>query len=371
MSTATPYLFLLIIIGSSFLEAQKLPQDEIVALEEIGRQLGKKDWDMKQNPCDMNNSKSWWTPKRDNMPLYNNTLTCNCNFTHGVCHVESIVLKGQDLQGVLPPSLAKLPFLKTIDLTRNYLSGTIPPEWASTKLEYLSVVVNRLSGPIPKFLGNMTALAYLNLENNMFNGTVPPELGKLANLQNLILGANNLTGELPKELNALTNLTELRLSSNMFTGKLPNFQSWKSLQQLELQGSGFEGPIPSSISVLTDMVELRISDLNGGGASRFPALNSMTGMKKLMLKGCNIFGRIPDLTHMTNLQYLDLSFNNIEGGIDGLQRLENVQFMYLTNNSLSGPIPQWALNTDSRHDIDLSYNNFEESSVPSTCRETL
>jgi len=75
-------------------------------------------------------------------------------------------LKGQDLSGVLPASLAKLPYLKNMytehpeqllenqfefylflkslwfylffsDLNRNYLSGTIPPEWASTKLEFM------------------------------------------------------------------------------------------------------------------------------------------------------------------------------------------------------------------------------------------
>ncbi|XP_031120662.1 probable leucine-rich repeat receptor-like serine/threonine-protein kinase At3g14840 isoform X1 [Ipomoea triloba] len=352
-------------------EAQSghLPPDELNALKEIGDQLGKKDWDFRLNPCD--NNSNWMTPDREDMPLYTNALSCNCNFPDGICHVQSIVLRGQDLQGVLPPALVKLPFLKIIDFTRNYLSGTIPPEWASAKFENLTLTVNRLSGPIPTYLGNITSLVYLSLENNMFNGTVPPELGKLSNLQNLILNANNLIGELPKELYALTNLTEFRLSSNNFTGKLPSFQSWKNLQKLELQASGFEGPIPESISVLSNLIELRISDLNGGGGSRFPTLISMTSMIKLMLRSCNISGTIPNIAYMTGLQYLDLSFNNLEGGIDGLQDLAKVQFMYLTNNSLSGPIPQWILSQDSRHDIDLSYNNFDESSVPTNCRETL
>lgn len=143
------------------------------------------------------------------MPQYNNSVICNCSFPGGVCHVTKIFLKGQNLPGVLPPSLAKLPYINTIDLTRNYLSGTIPREWASTQLEYLSVVVNRLSGPIPGYLGNLKTLVYMSLENNMFNGTVPAELGKLVNLENLILSVNNLTGQLPVELNNLTKLTEL------------------------------------------------------------------------------------------------------------------------------------------------------------------
>ena len=74
---------------------------------------------------------------------------------------------GQDLDGVLPPSLVKLPYHKELyvsdfialissicfsfldliiastlllvgsNLMQNYLSGSIPPEWGSTKLDFL------------------------------------------------------------------------------------------------------------------------------------------------------------------------------------------------------------------------------------------
>ncbi|XP_019190159.1 PREDICTED: probable leucine-rich repeat receptor-like serine/threonine-protein kinase At3g14840 [Ipomoea nil] len=364
---------ILLSFNARFLEAQSghLPLDELNALKEIADQVGKKDWDFGLNPCDANNS-NWLTPTDWDNPLYTNNLTCDCTFPAGICHVQSINLKGQDMQGVLPPALVKLPFLKIIDLTRNYLSGTIPPGWASMKLELISLTVNRLSGPIPKYLGNITTLTYLSLENNMFNGSIPPELGKLINLQSLYLTANYLTGELPKEFNALTNMTVLKLSSNNFTGKLPSFQSLKNLQKLELQASGFEGPIPENLSISTSLIELRISELNGGGVSRFPTLNYMTGLKKLMLRRCNLSGRIPDISHLTILQQLDLSFNNLEGGIDVLQGLDKLQYMILTNNSLNGQIPQWVLNRESKYYIDLSYNNFEESSVLPICtRETL
>ncbi|XP_027770006.1 probable LRR receptor-like serine/threonine-protein kinase At1g07650 [Solanum pennellii] len=364
--------FLLILVLCSLvqiIEAQsysrRLPQQEKNALKEIAEQLDKKDWDFDLNPC--NGNINWTTPKFDKISMYVNNVTCNCSTPDGFCHVQSILLKGQDLAGVLPPSLVKLPYLKTIDVALNYLSGTIPPEWASIKLEFMSVMVNQLSGPIPKYLGNMTTLCYMSLENNMFNGTVPKELGNMVNLQSLTLSFNNLTGKLPKEVNKLTKLTELRLSGNNFTGILPSFESLKNLQKLEIQASGFEGPVPPSISVLTEMKELRISDLTGS-ASEFPPLENMTGLTRLMLRSCNLSGKIPSyIDNMHQLKILDLSFNRLEGQIPDLESQERLQLLYLTSNRLTGPIQDWIKSRNSKYVIDLSYNNFNESSVPTTC----
>ncbi|MCD7471791.1 hypothetical protein HAX54_012459 [Datura stramonium] len=365
------FFTIVICFTAVIVEAQtgRLPEDEVEALKEIAAQLGKKDWDFKLNPCDGNSN--WSTPKRKDMPLYNNNLECNCTFPDNLCHVESIILQGQDLAGVLPASLAKLPYLKKINLNRNYLSGTIPPEWASAKLEFMAVSNNRLSGHVPEYTGNMTSLVKLSLETNLFNGSLPAEVGNLVNLDTLILSANNFTGEWPVELNNLTNLIELRISSNSFVGKLPNFESWKKLQMLEIQGSGFEGPIPPSVSVLTSLNELRISDLNGG-ASEFPPLTNMTNMTKLVLRSCNIHGKIPDsVAEMTELRFLDLSFNKLEGGIANLEYLTNLEATYLTGNAFVGRIPDWLTSRDTRFVIDLSYNKFDESSEPSTCRDNL
>ncbi|WCJ27276.1 Leucine-rich repeat transmembrane protein kinase [Euphorbia peplus] len=352
--------------------AAPLPQDEVEVLKEVAAQLGKKDWNFDVNPC--SSDVSWVTPPSNDNPLYGNTMLCNCSITaSSQCHVESIFLRGQNLAGVLPRAIVKLPYLKKLDLSRNYLSGPIPSEWNATKLEFLVIAINRLTGQIPSSLGNITTLTALSIENNLFSGTLPPEIGNLVNMEILILSANNLTGNLPQSLSNLTKLTQLRISSNNFTGKLPSYiQNWKNIQKLEIQASGLEGPIPSSISALSNLTELRISDLHGEG-SEFPRLENMTGITLLMLRNCNISGRIPSyVPSMPNLKILDLSFNRLDGNVSiDLQGLTSLENVYLTSNLLSGPLPDWIKNGDTRADIDLSYNNFSESSMPNTCRDSL
>ncbi|XP_022015833.1 probable leucine-rich repeat receptor-like serine/threonine-protein kinase At3g14840 isoform X7 [Helianthus annuus] len=321
-----------------------LPQDEVRALRDIAEELGKRDWNFSLNPCD--NNPNWATPNNQTeTSLYNNTVMCNCSYPGDVCHVITIILEGQDLDGVLPPSLAKLPYIKTIDLGRNYLNGTIPSEWASTKLEYLSVSANRLTGRIPTYLGNITSLVYLSLQNNMFSGTIPAELGKLENLANL------------------------RLTGNNFNGRIPSLESWKQLSKLEMIGSGVGGPIPASISLLSNLEELRISDLSGE-SSPFPNLRNMTNMRNLVLRSCNITGRIPNyIALLPNLKFLDLSFNGLVGDIPDLSGLDDLYTVYFTGNSLNANVPGWLMNTGVA--VDLSYNHFSKEPVLQRCPESV
>ncbi|CAH9137937.1 unnamed protein product, partial [Cuscuta epithymum] len=232
----------------------------------------------------------------------------------------------------------------------------------------MGVSVNRLSGPIPKYLGNMSTLQRIGLENNMFSGNVPRELGKLFNLERLTISANSLIGQLPIELNNLSKLTEFRLSRNNFTGKLPSLEALKNLEKLEIEAAGFEGPI--NISSLIKLVDIRITDLIGG-ASEFPMIRNMNNLAKLTFRSCNLYGTIPDYVgSMMSLRLMDLSFNNLEGEVPKLKELTNMEMMFLTNNSFNGSIPDWMQVQDPRKQVDISYNNFSESSVPSSCRES-
>ncbi|KAF4349436.1 hypothetical protein F8388_021019 [Cannabis sativa] len=241
------------------------------AIKSIAQELNKKDWNF-SDPC---SNQSTVDTARTNE--YINEITCVCSIS--TCHIQSFNFSGQDLDGTLPLSISKLPHLKAINLRRNFLSGSIPREWGSKKLESLS------------------------MESNLFSGTIPSTLGNLVNLEYLNLIANNLTGQFPLALTNLTKLTILRISSNYFKGKMPDFGGLKQLQRLEMEASGFDGPIHSSLSNLSSLTELRITDLNGWESSNFPDLSNMIKLRT--------FGPIPEWNKLRGFSKLiDISYNN-------------------------------------------------------------
>ncbi|XP_057726273.1 probable leucine-rich repeat receptor-like serine/threonine-protein kinase At3g14840 [Arachis stenosperma] len=370
MKKAPPYIsfFLLLLSAFCFYSSafgQALSQDEVEALKDIAKTLGR------ENLFSGCNSSEQLQNMSSCMMLKSNQTTaviCNCSYADStLCHVTSLCVKRESLPGQLPAELVRLPYLQQIDLTYNLLNGTIPKEWGRmTNLTFISLGGNRITGSIPKEIANISGLQVLVVEFNQMSGNLPPELGNLSQLQRLQISSNNFTGELPATLAKLTSLQIVQLSDNQFSGKIPDFiQSWTNLQQLVIQGSGVSGPIPSGLAVLGYLNDLRISDLNGAESSPFPRLRNMS-MKNLILRSCNINGTLPTyLGKMTSLQTLDLSFNKLTGPIP--PQYENlirriVAYMYLTGNFLTGDVPkEWINNANKKHYLDISYNNFSIS----------
>ncbi|KAH9779334.1 putative leucine-rich repeat receptor-like serine/threonine-protein kinase [Citrus sinensis] len=286
----------------------------VQALKDIANTLGKKDWNFSVDPC--SGEEGWAEIPEEN------AVTCNCSFSNGtVCYVFRI-----------------------------------------------SLLANRLTGPIPKYLANISTLVNLTVQYNQFSGELPEELGSLLNLEKLHLSSNNFTGELPKTFAKLTNMKDFRIGDNLFTGQIPSFiQNWTKLEKLFIQPSGLVGPIPSGIFSLENLTDLRISDLNGPEAT-FPQLGNKK-MTNLILRNCNITGELPPyLGNMTTLKVLDLSFNKLSGHIpSNFDDLNEVDYIYFTGNLLTGAIPPWMLEKGDK--IDLSYNNFTDGSAESSCQK--
>uniref|UniRef100_A0A0E0PE32 non-specific serine/threonine protein kinase n=1 Tax=Oryza rufipogon TaxID=4529 RepID=A0A0E0PE32_ORYRU len=198
------------------------------------------------------------------------------------------------------------------DFRKNYFTGPLPAFIGElTALKYITVGINALSGPIPKELGNLTNLVSLALGSNNFNGSLPDELGKLTKLQQLYIDSNDFSGPLPTTLSQLTNLSTLWALDNNFTGQIPDYLgSLTNLTQLRLQGNSFQGPIPRS---LYNLVKLRSFVLRNSRIS-----DSLASV---------------DFSKFGSLNLLDLSFNNITGQIPpSIVNLPSLTFLNLVAN---------------------------------------
>ncbi|KAK8612778.1 hypothetical protein V6N13_092885 [Hibiscus sabdariffa] len=271
------------------LAESKVPREEVDALEEIATAMGSIYWKFNVDSCEIERVGVTLVPPKNS----EHGISCECEANGTVCHVVRIVLKGYNLPGILPPQLVKLPYLREIDFAYNYLNGTIPSEWTSMKLSFMS------------------------LEANQFSGPIPPELGDLVSLKTLLLSSNQLTGNLPATFILLRNLTDFRINDNNFSGRIPSFiLSWRQLRRLEMHASGLQGPIPKGLFLSRKLLVLRISDIQGPSQG-FPMLRNLKGLVTLVLRNCNISGRIPN--YIWKMEYLAMFF--------------------LSGNLLSGDVP--------------------------------
>ncbi|XP_059631110.1 receptor-like protein EIX2 [Cornus florida] len=105
----------------------------------------------------------------------------------------SLYMKGRKLEYT-----KTLPFVISIDLSNNHITGEIPGG-----------------------LMDLVGLQNLNISGNYLNGRIPKRIGNLKNLESLDLSRNKLSGSIPQSLLALNFLSFLNLSSNNLSGIIP------------------------------------------------------------------------------------------------------------------------------------------------------
>lgn len=179
-----------------------------------------------------------------------------------------VSLRSNSFLGVLPSSLCELSALQVLDLSSNHFSGFIPmciynltamydshylppllnllypihrggltayydaawimwkrKEWSFRdslgQVNAIDISNNKLEGPIPDGISNLTDLVSLNLSQNRLNGSITPKIGQLTSLQLLDLSNNKLDGEIPTSLSKVSFLEILDLSNNNLSGRIP------------------------------------------------------------------------------------------------------------------------------------------------------
>ncbi|KAI3719763.1 hypothetical protein L6452_20667 [Arctium lappa] len=179
----------------------------------------------------------------------------------GLTQLQLLDLSWNHLEGSIPPYLGDFRSLFYLDLSNNSLSGVIPKNL--TQLQSLSlwdVSIEEGSPDFPFFRRpNMSnrgsALQYnqimsfpplLDLSNNFLNGSIWPEFGNLKRLHVLNLKHNGLSGGIPSSLSGMTSIEMLDLSYNNLTGTIPpSLVDLSFLSKFSVAYNNLSGLIPN------------------------------------------------------------------------------------------------------------------------------
>jgi len=227
----------------------------------------------------------------------------------------------------------------------------------SSKVTWLSLGWNKLTGTIPSELGNLTSLTNLHLGGNSLTGTIPAELGNLSNLTWLNLQLNSLTGTIPSEFGNLTNLTNFYINNNSLSGIFPREVSdLPKLTDTNYEGNLFTG---SEFAISAEERDALIALYNstdgvnwkdntgwlgepGTECTWFGVTCRSSKVTQLSLWQNKLTGTIPiELGNLSNLDWVQLSYNSLSGIIpSALGNLTKLKSLYLNSNSLSGNVPR-------------------------------
>ncbi|KAJ0663997.1 putative protein kinase RLK-Pelle-LRR-III family [Helianthus annuus] len=182
------------------------------------------------------------------LALEHNNLSGPIPDTWGSGELVSFTLDHNFLTGSIPASLSKMRNLENVNLGHNHIDGVIPNEFTNlSKLRILDLSNNAIKGGLPSF--SASNLSVLVLDNNRLNGPIPDTVGNLSSLTRLGLSHNNFSGEIPKSIGELKNLDSFNVSYNSLSGSvdsslLKKFNSSSFVGNIELCGYSVSAPCP-------------------------------------------------------------------------------------------------------------------------------
>jgi len=281
--------------------------------------------------------------------------------------LETLSMAENALQGSLPKTLAALTNLELLALNGNQLTGGMAQIYPLSNLEeiylaynsfedqlsngsfqklsnlkVLDMKSNRLSGPLPDALWNMTKLEVVDFHHNSLDGHINDVIRDDHPLKYLDISSNILGGGLPPSISNLRSLTHLDVSYNRFEALLPdylaNMTRMKTLLLTENDMLGPE-PIPTWVRGMTDLQHLsfRLTARTGTLPTWF---GELTRLQLLDLDWNHISGTIPtELGALTRLRYMMLNRNLMNGKVPSeVSSLPNLKFLMLDNNGFSGEV---------------------------------
>jgi len=202
--------------------------------------------------------------------------------------LKSLVLTGNKISSVEGID-ALADSLKELHLTYNRITGPMPDElFELTNLRVLSISENAITGTIDKRLGTLYHLREFYCYGNMVEGQIPEELGQLKQLQILTFAENQLSGPISSDL--VDNLVNLKIFSvhnreegrGKHNGTIPKFYNHPYLAEIYMDNNAFTGELPHLLlhelnQTIVDQVTVNLANnqLTGSIPSAYLRFNSL------------------------------------------------------------------------------------------------
>ncbi|KAB1212121.1 Receptor-like protein kinase HAIKU2 [Morella rubra] len=259
----------------------------------------------------------------------------------------------------LPQKLGSWAQFNFIDVSDNFLNGTIPPDMCKQgTMTKLLMLDNNFTGEIPATYANCSTLIRFRVNHNLLSGTVPSGIWGLPNLNiiditsnniegpitsdimnakalgQLFVGNNRLSGELPTEISGATSLVSIQLNDNQFSGKTPpSIGDLKQLNVLHLQNNKFSGSIPETLGTCASLSDINMA--NNSLSGQIPSsLGSLPTLNSLNLSNNQLSGKIPKSFSSLRLSLLDLSYNRLAGPVPQALSIEAYNSSFTGNPGL-------------------------------------
>jgi len=152
--------------------------------------------------------------------------------------------------GKIPASFSGLKKLTSLDLSGNPGLTGIDNIKLATGLKELNIAGSNLGTKLRAhtFLATLTKLTYLGLLNNQLTGTIPPFLSALKSLVDLDLGYNQIGGDL-SAVSKFTSLTGLWLNDNKIGGPIPaDLTKITGLATFDASNNKLTGTVPAAVT---------------------------------------------------------------------------------------------------------------------------
>lgn len=235
----------------------------------------------------------------------------------GLKSLEIIDVSENNLSGKLPLGFGEaMGKLRYMNLARNRIEGRVLDLVGLRRISVLNVSGNLFEGSVVEVFEGFWPLEVLDLSRNRFRGHISQVQSNgstfdWSRLRYLDLSENQLSGVILNELVQAHNLKHLNLASNRFSvQEFPRIDAISMLEYLNLSKTGLTGRIPTYVSQMNELSTLDISGNHVDGS--FPML-SIEKLEVLDVSHNNLSREIPDyvLRRLSLMDRFNFSYNNL------------------------------------------------------------